>query len=143
MRVPVWVSTLGYLGLFPFLAGPGWLMFSPDPAPVWLDRAWWMYTALLAAFLSGTFWGFALPMALGPAGSLGLVIASVLMGMTWIALMLPFESSLYALMAIFLLLLAADLWRERVLDTIPGYLALRSILTVGAIAAIAWRLGMM
>ena len=40
---------------------------------------------------------------------------------------------------VFLLLLAADFWRERVLDTLGGYFRLRSTLTVGVLIAIAWR----
>ena len=47
---------------------------------------------------------------------------------------------LYALALVFLLQLLADFWRERTLDTIPGYFRLRVLLTVGAIGAIAWRL---
>jgi hypothetical protein len=40
---------------------------------------------------------------------------------------------------VFLLLLAADFWRERVLDTVGGYFALRSTLTAGVLIALAWR----
>ena len=140
MRVPYWVSALGLAGLIPFFVGPAWLAFAPQTAPEWLDQGWRLYIALLAAFLSGTFWGFALPAAMGPAGALGLVMASILMALTWCALMLPLKTSLLALAGVFLLLLAADFWRERTLDTIPGYFALRSALTAGALGAIAWRL---
>lgn len=140
MRIPWLITALGYAGLLPFLAGPLWQMLAPDSAPAWLDKAWWMYIALVAVFLAGTFWGFALPAVEGPAGMLGVLIASALMWVSWVALMLPFAQSLYVLILNFLLLLAADFWRERTLDTIPGYFALRTTLTVGVMAAIGWRL---
>jgi hypothetical protein len=44
---------------------------------------------------------------------------------------------------VFLLLLLADFWRERTLDTIPGYFMLRTSLTVGVLIAIGWRLLLM
>jgi hypothetical protein len=133
---------LAYAGLLPFAAGPLWLSVSPASAPTWLDPLWINYVTLLAAFLAGTFWGFALPAAQGPAGILGIFIASMLMLLTWLAMSLPFGVRLYALAGVFLLLLIADFWRERTLDTLPGYFTLRSTLTVGAIATIAWRIWM-
>lgn len=140
MRLPKIVTLLGYVGLLPFMAGPLWLTSAPAGAPAWLDAMWLAYATLLAAFLAGTFWGFALPAIQGPAGILGMVIASVLMLLTWLSMALEGPSRLEALMLVFALLLLADFWRERVLDTLPGYFALRSTLTVGAIATIAWRL---
>lgn len=142
MRLPLFVNLLGYAGMVPFLLGPAWLQFGGETAPPWLDAAWISYVALLAAFLAGTFWGFALPAAQGPAGVLGLFFGAVLMLLAWGAHQLPFEQQLYALAAVFGLLLAADFWRERTLDTLPGYFLLRTVLTGGAIAAIAWRLGL-
>jgi len=140
MRLPLIVTLLGYVGFVPFLLGPGWLYFSPETAPVWLDRAWTAYVVLLAAFLAGTFWGFALPAIQGPAGMLGAFIASVLMLLTWVTMLMSYPVQLYALAAVFAMLLLADFWRERTLDTLPGYFTLRTTLTVGAIVAIAWRL---
>jgi hypothetical protein len=90
--------------------------------------------------MAGTFWGFALPAAQGPQGMVGLLIASALMLLTWAAVSLPLNGSLYALAGVFVLLLLADFWRERVLGEIEGYFALRAGLTVGVLAAIAWRL---
>jgi hypothetical protein len=142
MRLPLIVTLLGYAGLLPFVAGPAWLTFAPATAPAWLDPFWINYVTLLAAFLAGTFWGFALPAVQGPAGMLGIFIASMLMLLTWLAMSLAFGVRLYALAVVFLLLLIADFWRERTLDTLPGYFALRSTLTVGAIATIAWRIAM-
>ena len=78
MRLPLMVTVLGYVGFVPFLIGPGWLYFAPESAPAWLDRAWTAYVVLLAAFLAGTFRGFALPAIQEPAGMLGAFIASVL-----------------------------------------------------------------
>jgi hypothetical protein len=140
VRLPLLVTLLGYAGLIPFLIGPGWLYFAPASAPLWLDRAWTHYVALLAAFLAGTFWGFALSAIQGPAGILGAFIASLLMLLTWVTMLMAYPAQLYALAGVFALLLLADFWRERTLDTLPGYFLLRTTLTVGAIGAIAWRL---
>jgi hypothetical protein len=142
MRLPPLVKLLGYAGLVPFLLGPLWWTLAPASVPPWLDTAWAHYVALLAAFLAGTFWGFALPAIEGPAGMLGIAIASALMLLTWMAMSLPFALMLWALATVFLLLLLADFWRERTLDTIPGYFALRSTLTLGALAAIGWRIAL-
>jgi len=143
MRLPRFVILLGYAGLVPFIAGPLWLTAEPASAPVWLDHIWTAYITLIAAFLAGTFWGFALMAAAGPEGRLGVFIASMLMLLTWVAMWLPFRLSLFALALVFLLLLLADFWRERTLDTIPGYFMLRTMLTVGVLVAIAWRLLLM
>ncbi len=142
MRLPAIVVVLGYAGLIPFLLGPAWLTFAPDAAPAWLDRAWAGYVTLLAAFLAGTFWGFALPAAQGPTGILGMFIASALMLLTWVAMLLDPALQLVMLVLVFLLQLLADFWRERTLDTLPGYFRLRLTLTIGAIAALGWRLAL-
>lgn len=142
MRLPILVTLLGYAGLLPFFAGPLWLTLAPGTAPAWLDAMWIAYVTLLAAFLAGTFWGFALPAIQGPAGVLGMFIASVLMLLTWLSMSLAGNLRIEAMMVVFALLLLADFWRERTLDTLPGYFALRSTLTVGAIAGIAWRLAL-
>jgi len=140
MRLPAFVVLLGYAGLLPFLAGPAWLTVSPESVPAWLDRMWINYATLLAAFLAGTFWGFALPAVQGPSGVLGTLIAAVMMLLAWLTMSLGFQFQLYALAAVFAMLLLADFWRERTLDTLPGYFMLRTVLTAGAIGAIAWRL---
>lgn len=140
VRLPPLVFALGVAGLLPFLAGPLWLTLAPDSAPTWLDSAWWAYVTLIAAFLCGTFWGFALPAAAGPAGMAAMLMATVLMLGIWGAMLLQFQDSLWALAVIFLLLLLADFWRERTLDTIPGYFRLRTMLTVGVLISVAWRL---
>lgn len=142
MRLPAIVIVLGYAGLVPFLLGPAWLAFAPGSAPAWLDRAWTGYVTLLAAFLAGTFWGFALPAAQGPNGILGMLIASGLMLLTWLAMLLAPAAQLHMLVAVFVLQLVADYWRERTLDTLPGYLRLRLTLTIGAIAALLWRMAL-
>ena len=142
MRLPLFVSLLGYAGMIPFLLGPAWLQLSPETAPAWLDRFWTSYVALLAAFLAGTFWGFALPAIQGPAGVLGAFLAAVLMLLAWGTHLLAYPYELYGLAVVYGLLLLADFWRERTLDTLPGYFLLRTLLTAGAIAAIAWRLAL-
>lgn len=142
MRLPLIVVALGYTGLIPFVIGPAWLTFQPETAPEWLDFVWVNYVTLLAAFLAGTFWGFALPAIQGPNGLIGMFIASVLMLLTWVTMSMVLPYELYALAGVFLLLLLADFWRERTLDTLPGYFKLRTTLTAGAIAAIAWRLSL-
>lgn len=139
MRLPLVVTLMGYVGLIPFVAGPLWLTVAPATAPAWLDPVWLSYVTLIAAFLAGTFWGFALPAIEGPAGILGLAIASGLLLLTWLAMSLP-SLQLLLLSVVFLLLLLADFWRERTLDTIPGYFRLRALLTIGAIGTIAWRM---
>lgn len=139
MRLPLTVTLMGYLGLVPFVLAPLWLSVSPATAPAWLDDVWLHYVTLIAAFLAGTFWGFALPAVEGAAGVLGMVIAAGLLGCTWLAMSLP-QVQVELLAVVFLLLLVADFWRERVLDTVPGYFRLRATLTVGAIFALAWRL---
>jgi hypothetical protein len=140
MRLPLIVTLLGYAGLIPFVLGPLWLTVAPASAPAWLDRAWSDYVTLLAAFLAGTFWGFALPAVQGPNGILGMFIASALMLLTWVSMAFAPAIQLYLLALVFLLQLLADFWRERTLDTLPGYFRLRLTLTVGAIAAIGWRI---
>lgn len=142
MRLPLIVSLLGYAGLIPFLLGPAWIAFSPGTAPEWLDAVWLNYCALIAAFMAGSFWGFALPACEGAAGTAGLLIAMVLLLLPWFATALPFHSALAVLALAYLLLLAADFWRERVLGTVGGYFALRATLTVGVLAAMGWRLGL-
>lgn len=139
MRLPVIVTLMGYVGLIPFVAGPLWLTLSPATAPEWLDQAWLSYVTLIAAFLAGTFWGFALPAVEGAAGVLGMFIAAVFLLVIWLAMTLP-ALQLWLLVVVFLLQLLADFWRERTLDTIPGYFRLRVVLTVGAILAISWRM---
>lgn len=143
MKLPRLVILLGYAGLVPFIAGPLWLSVAPHSAPVWLDHVWLAYVTLIAAFLAGTFWGFALPAAQGPDGVLGMAIAAALMVGTWIAMILPFKMALWGLSVVFLLLLLADFWRERTLDTVPGYFMLRTTLTAGTLFAIGWRLLLM
>ena len=114
MKLPRLVILLGYAGLIPFMAGPLWLTLMPQSAPMWLDHIWVSYITLIAAFLAGTFWGFALMAAAGPEGKLGILIASVLMLLTWISMWLQFRLSLYGLAVVFLLLLLAD-YRDGVL----------------------------
>ena len=142
MKLPRLVLLMGYAGLIPFLVGPAWLTFAPDTAPQWLDFVWHGYVAMIASFMAGTFWGFALPAIEGSAGKLGLAISMVLMLLAWVALALPFRLSLMLLVGVFVLLLVADIWRERMLGTIDGYFALRTTLTVGVAIAIIWRLAL-
>ena len=142
MRLPLIVTLLGYAGLIPFVLGPLWLTVSPATAPAWLDRAWVDYATLIAAFLAGTFWGFALPAIQGPSGILGMFIATGLMLLTWLTMVLPLAYELYLLALVFLLQLLADFWRERTLDTLPGYFLLRVTLTAGAIATLGWRIAL-
>jgi hypothetical protein len=139
MKLPRVVYAMGFVGLVPCLLGPLWWTLAPASVPLWFDHIWIMYGGLIAAFMCGTFWGFALPAIQGTAGLVGLLIASLLLLATWISLMLPFKAALGGLTTVFLLLLLADLWRERTLDTIPGYLLLRATLTGGTILAMVWR----
>lgn len=141
MRLPLIVILMGYVGLVPFLLAPLWLTISPATVPAWLDHVWLQYVMLIAAFLAGTFWGFALPAIEGSAGIVGMLIAAALLGAIWLATSLP-SLELHLLAVVFLLLLIADFWRERVLDTVPGYFRLRVVLTVGAIVAVAWRIAL-
>jgi len=139
MNLPKIVLALGYSGLIPFFIGPVWLGLSPETAPAWLDRAWLSWAALIGAFMAGTFWGFALPAVQGPAGLLGIFISVALVALTGIAVTLEFAHALAGLALVFMLLLLADFWRERTLDTIGGYFRLRSTLTAGVLIAITWR----
>jgi len=139
MNMPKIVLLLGYAGLLPFLLGPAWLSFAPETAPAWLDQAWLSWIALVAAFMAGSFWGFALPAAQGPAGMVGIFIASLLMLATWAATLLRFPEQMAGYALVFLLLLLADIWRERTLDTIGGYFRLRTVLTVGVFVTLGWR----
>lgn len=139
MKLPLLVQLLGYSGLLPFFAGPLWLTVSPETAPAWLDRVWANYVALTAAFMAGTYWGFALPASPGVAGKVGIGVAVLLLLGTVVATALPHAQALAALGLLFLLLLVADVWRERMLDTIDGYFALRTTLTLAVLGAIAWR----
>lgn len=140
MRVTPTVQALGYAGLVPFIVDPAWRALAPAGAPAWLDAAWIAYVTLVAAFLAGSFWGFALLEAEGPDGLIGVLMASGLMLLTWGTMLLAMPLRADALIVVFLLLLLADFWRERTLDTIPGYFRLRSTLTVGVLLALCWRL---
>ena len=140
MKLPYWVFLLGIAGLVPFLAGPLWLTVAPDTAPAMLDRVWLLYGALIASFMAGTFWGFALPAIQGAEGAVGILLASILMLATWVVASLPFSMALPGLGSLFLLLLLADYWRERTLGEVEGYFRLRAMLTAGVIAAVAWRM---
>ena len=140
MRLPLTVILLGLAGLLPMFAGPVWWSFMPQTAPGWLPQVWITYVALVASFMSGTFWGFALPAIEGTEGQIGVLIASLLMIATWVVMAFPADAALYGLIGVYLLQLLADFWRERTLGSVIGYFGLRTGLTVGAIAAIAWRL---
>ncbi|MES0875144.1 DUF3429 domain-containing protein [Sinimarinibacterium thermocellulolyticum] len=142
MKLPRLVSLLGYAGLIPFFAGPLWLSLSPATVPHWLDHAWLVWVGMIAAFMAGTFWGFALPAAEGPAGTMGLLFSMALMLAAWTAMTLARPAALTGLILVFLLLLLADFWRERTLGAVEGYFGLRTALTVGACLAIAWRLAL-
>jgi hypothetical protein len=139
MRLPSVVTWFGYAGLLPFLLSPAWLWWSPQTAPDWLDAVWLSWCALVAAFMSGSMWGFSLPACEGSAGKAGLLISMALMLLVWLATALPFRPALAVLSTTYLLLLAADFWRERTLGTVGGYFALRTTLTLGVLAAMAWR----
>lgn len=140
MRLPPFVMALGIAGLLPLFMDPLWRVVSPQTLPLQIDHLWLLYAALIASFMSGTFWGFALPAIEGTEGQIGVFIASVLMLLTWGAIALPDQLAIYALIGVFLLLLLADFWRERTLGSIMGYFALRTVLTLGAVAALGWRL---
>lgn len=140
MRLPLLVSLFGYAGLIPFFLGPAWLAFSPETLPDWIDAVWLSYCAMIASFMAGSLWGFALPACEGAAGKAGLLIAMALMLLAWFAAALPFRPALAVLAITFLLLLAADFWRERVLGTVGGYFALRATLTAGVLVSMGWRL---
>lgn len=131
---------LGLSGLLPFIAGPLWLSLSPASAPVWLDSLWHQYVVLIASFMAGTFWGFAVPLSRGSAGMLGVAMSVGFMLLSWAAMALPFRHSLLLLGVVFLLQLLADFWRDRALDSIEGYFRLRALLTAGVLLAISWRL---
>lgn len=139
MQLPRIVTLFGYAGLLPFLLGPAWLALSPGTAPDWLDTVWVSWCALVAAFMAGSMWGFSLPACEGSAGRAGLLMSMALMLLAWFATALPFRLALGVLALTYLLLLAADFWRERTLGTVGGYFALRATLTVGVLGAMAWR----
>lgn len=140
MRLPTWIVALGCAGLIPFLAYPLWLTLAMPAAPLMrLDSLWLGYVAMIASFMAGSFWGFSLPAAQGPDGLFGLLVASLLMILAWLATALQFNAALLGLALVYLLLLLADFWRERTLGSVEGYFLLRSVLTVGVLIALAWR----
>lgn len=139
MRLPPLLYVLGYAGLLPFVAGPLWLSLAPNSAPLWLDQAWLLYAALIAAFMAGSFWGLALIVVENPAGKWGLLLSAALLVLSWFSILLPFGPSLAALTLVFLLLAAAEIWRERVLDPVSSYFRLRMALTIGVLVCVAWR----
>lgn len=139
MRLPTIVVLFGYAGLIPFLLGPAWIAFSPGNTPDGLDTVWMSYCTLIASFMAGSMWGFSLPACEGDAGKAGLLMTMPLVLLAWLAAALPIHAGLATLALTFVLLLAADFWRERVLGTVGGYFALRIVLTVGVLVAIAWR----
>lgn len=142
MRLPPLIYLLGYSGLIPFVAGPLWLTLSPGTAPAMLDRLWIDYAAMIASFMAGTFWGMAIITAGGPDGLIGMVMSTVLMLLAWATMALPFKLALIALAGVFVLLVLAEIWRERVLDPLSGYFTLRISLTAGVLVCIGWRLAL-
>ncbi len=140
MKLPPLVYVIGYAGLIPFLCGPLWLSFSPQTAPANLDALWLGFAAVIAGFMAGTLWGMAIFTAEGPDGRLGMAMSTVLMLLAWGAMVLPFKLALIALAVVFVLLVLAEIWRERVLDPLSGYFTLRVSLTTGVLVCIAWRL---
>ncbi len=138
-RLPALVYLLGYAGLLPFIAGPLWWTLLPDSVPPWLDGVWLRYAAMIASFMAGTLWGLALPTAEGPNGLIGMALSTVLMLLAWLAASLPFTPAIVALAAVFVLLVAAEVWRERVLDPLSGYFSLRLSLTLGVLVCLVWR----
>ena len=132
MRLPPLVYVLGYAGLIPFLAGPLWLSIAPLTAPPWLDHLWLLYAAMIASFMAGTFWGMSLLVAEGTNGMIGMALSAVLFILSWATLALPFRPCLFALAGVFVLLVAAEVWRERTIDPLSGYFTLRATLTLQA-----------
>jgi hypothetical protein len=139
MKLPPLVFVLGFAGLLPCFAAPLWIVAAGRAVAPWLDHVWLLYIALVASFMAGTFWGFSAPAAQGRDGLIGLLVASALMLGTWIAVVLPFRAAIIALALVFVLQIAAELWRERALDTIPGYFRLRVQLTIGVLGALLLR----
>jgi hypothetical protein len=140
MKLPPLLFILGYAGLLPFVAGPLWLTLAPRTVPVWFDGVWLLYAASIAAFMAGSFWGLALVVAQNPAGQVGMLISAVLMLAAWGSMLLPFSLALMSLALVFVLLAAAEVWRERVLDPVSSYFRLRMTLTIGVLICIVWRL---
>src|SRR3546814_9206643 len=101
MRLPSLLYVLGYAGLLPFIAGPLWLSVSPTTAPLWLDQAWLLYAAPIAAFMAGSFWCLALILIENPAGQFGLLMSAAFMLLAWFSIQLPFDLSLAALTVVF------------------------------------------
>lgn len=139
MKLHPLIYALGLAGLLPFLAAPLWRSMAPLTVPPWLDQVWLGYAAMIASFMAGTFWGLALIVSEGPAGLLGMLMSAVLMALAWASTLLPFPLALLALGGVFVLLVFAELWRERTLDPLGGYLRLRLMLTVGVLVAFTWR----
>lgn len=138
-RLPLLVFALGYAGLLPFVAGPLWLSVRPESVPAWLDGFWLSYAAMIASFMAGTLWGLALPTSEGPNGLAGMALSTMLMLLAWLAAALPFALAIPALAVVFVLLVVAEIWRERVLDPLSGYFGLRVSLTVGVLVCLLWR----
>lgn len=138
-RLPPLVYALGYAGLLPFIAGPLWLTALPASVPGWVDGLWLSYAAMIASFMAGTLWGLALPTAEGPNGLIGMAVSTILMLLAWVAAALPFTQAIVALAAVFVLLVVAEIWRERVLDPLSGYFGLRVSLTAGVLVCLIWR----
>lgn len=140
MKLPPLVFALGYIGLLPFLADPLWLSLAPGSAPPWLDSLWQIYAAMIACFMAGSFWGMAMVVIEGPAGKLGAALSALPVALAWACLLLPFRESMLGLGGVFLLLVLAEIWRERTIDPLSGYFTLRASLTAGVVISIAWRL---
>jgi len=130
---------IGIAGLLLFAAGPAWMTLAPGSTPAPLPLAWMVYAAMVGSFMAGTLWGFALPAIDGPERHLALLTAALLMAMSWAALLVPTRWGLALLAAVFVLAFAADAWREHSSGGVDGYLRLRGILTLGALACLLWR----
>lgn len=138
MKLPALVAALGYAGLLPFLVMPLWLTLLPQAMSAAVEAAWLHYVAMVTIFLAGTFWGFALPASEGLVGRAGMSLAAGFAALAWLALLLPPRAALLGLAAVLLLQWLADVFLQRALGGVAGYLRLRGVLTLGACVGVGW-----
>ena len=136
------LQILGLGGLIPFAVTSGAAWMARPEWQVFALEALAVYGAIILAFLGAVHWGLYLAdrqHRVGPLpGAWWAVVPALL---AWLALLRPLPETLMTLAVLFLGALWVDRLslRERALP--PGYLGLRTLLTAGAILALALGLG--
>ncbi|MGM0552630.1 MAG: DUF3429 domain-containing protein [Pseudomonadota bacterium] len=136
------LQILGLGGLIPFVVTSGAAWMARPEWQVFALEALAVYGAVILAFLGAVHWGLYLADRGHRVGPLpGIWWAVVPAILAWLALLRPLPEALMTLAVLFLGALWVDRMSLRGRALPPGYLGLRTLLTAGAILALALGLG--